>query len=70
MPQIFKALTSISAWVLFIGGCISILTTTINWIALGSFIGEPPLAAFMGWGLGAVDLALAAVVMKLRQMLE
>ena len=70
MPPIFKALASIAAWILFIGGCISILTTTINWIVLGGFIGEPPTAAFMGWGLGAVDLVLSAVVMRLRQKME
>ena len=70
MPSIFKALASIAAWVLFIGGCVSVLTTTANWVVLGSFIGEPPLGAFLGWGLRAVNLALAAVVMKLSHLME
>ena len=70
MPSIFKALTSITAWSLFILGWICILTTTINWAVIVGFIGEPPAAAFMGWGLGAAELVLSAVVMKLRQMLE
>ena len=70
MPQIFKALTSISAWALFIGGCISIVVTTVNWAVFGDIMAEPPMCAFMGWALGAVDLALSAVVMKLRHMME
>ena len=70
MPPIFKALATITAWILFIGGCISILVTTINWLVLVGFIGRPDISAFFGWGLGAAELILAVVVMKLRQMLE
>ncbi|MFC1928408.1 hypothetical protein ACFLXK_02235 [Chloroflexota bacterium] len=70
MPPIFKALATISAWILFIGGCISLLVTTINWAVNVGFIGQPPLAAFMGWGLSAAELVLSVCVMKLRKMLE
>ena len=70
MPPIFKALASITVWILFVGGCISELVTTINWLVLTGFIGAPPLAAFIGWGVGAGALTLAVVCMKLRQMLE
>ena len=69
MPPIFKALASITAWILFVGGCICILVTTINWLVITGFIGTPPLAAFLGWGIGAAELILAVCAMKLRQML-
>ena len=70
MPPIFKALASITAWILFIGGCISLVVTTINWAVHTGFIGSPTICAFMGWGLAAAELVLAVCVMKLRQMLE
>jgi len=70
MPPIFKALASITAWILFVAGCITVLITTINWAVLVGFIGEPGADAFMMWALGAAELVLAVVVMKLRQMLE
>ncbi|MFC2052120.1 hypothetical protein ACFLT4_05265 [Chloroflexota bacterium] len=70
MPPIFKALASITAWILFIGGCIALVVTTINWLVITGFIGTPPIAAFLGWGLAAAEFVLAVCVMKLRQMLE
>jgi len=70
MPPIFKALASITVWVLFIWGCVTVLTTTINWLVLVGFIGEPGLDAFIGWAVGTAQLVLAVVCMKLRQMLE
>jgi len=70
MPDIFKALTTVAAWILFVGGCISILVTTINWIVIVGFIGTPPIVAFLGWGLGAAELTLSAVVMILRKKME
>ncbi len=69
MP-IFKALASIAAWILFIGGCISILLTTITVTITMGLIGEPSITAYIGWGLGAADLTLATVIMRLRQKME
>jgi len=70
MPPIFKALASVSAWILFVCGCITGLMTTINWAVIIGFIGAPGLNVWMGWGLGAVQLVLAVVVMRLRQKME
>ncbi len=70
MPPIFKALATITVWVLFIGGLITLVITTINWAVIVGFIGKPPLAIFMGWGAGTAELILAVCAMKLRQMLE
>ena len=70
MPPIFKALASITVWVLFIWGCVTILSTTVGYY-VGIGIGNPPtVAIYMGWGLGTAQLILAVVAMKLRQMLE
>ena len=70
MPPVFKALASITIWILFISGCITLVVTTINWLVLVGFIGRPGVAAFGGWGLGTVQLLSSVVAAKLRHMLE
>ncbi len=66
MPSIFKALASITAWVLFIFGLLSLLG------GFGRIIGGSTelslMSAYFGFGVGS--LVLSVVVMKLRQMLE
>ena len=69
MPQIFKALASITVWVLFVWGCITILSATVGYYASIGW-GSPTMANFMSWGVGTAQLVLAVVCMKLRQMLE
>ena len=51
MSPIFKALTPIVVWILFICGCISYLTTTINWFVCTGLICRPDITALIGWGL-------------------
>ena len=72
MPPIFKALATITVWVLFILGCIMLLGTNIGSATAGALFGPkpPPIQLFLGNGAGTVSLALAVVCMKLRQMLE
>ncbi len=70
MPSIFKALASISAWVLFLWGVGTIASTTVAYyldIGIGN---QPTTAIFMGWGLGSVQFILAVCAMKLRHMME
>ena len=66
MPQIFKALATITAWVLFVFGFLALLG------GFGRIIGGSPdldlMHAYFGYGVGS--LFLSVVVMKLRQMLE
>jgi len=70
MPQIFKALASISAWVLFIFGWVDLLGSMWGYLSSGP-IGETPAQNFVGlWALSAACFILAVVAMKLRQMLE
>ena len=62
MPPVFKQLTSVIAWILFIVGCVGIL------------ISVPLPVLWNGdWrtmGVGVVSLFLAAVVIKIRHGLE
>ena len=66
MPPIFKALASITVWILFVFGSLSLLG------GFGRIIGGstelPLMSAYFGYGVGS--LVLSVVVMKLRQMLE
>ncbi len=73
MPGIFKALASITAWILFIGGLITLVSNLVMPALDGQLyvVGvTPPIQFFIGLGLATIQLALAVVVMKLRHMLE
>lgn len=63
MPPVFKALASITVWILFIVGCLVILTAL-----------PLPYLDFGGnWqrlAVGIASLVLAVVTMKLRKTLE
>ena len=66
MPPIFKALATITAWVLFIFGLLSLLG------GFGRiFAGSPQLGLVTAYfGFGVIGLFLSVVVMKIRKMLE
>ena len=72
MPPIFKALASITAWILWIAGLVCGFSTFIMGIITGTLYGGGPVpmsywagfAVALAYGVGAV------VVMKLRKMLE
>ena len=70
MPSIFKALASISAWTLFVFGCLSLLGGFGRIIGgvTGGVTELPLISAYFGFGVGS--LFLSVVVMKLRKMLE
>ena len=74
MPQIFKALSSIIAWVLFIVGWIGVLVAIVGVIGIVIDLLLIPnvgfsalMAVFAG---GVACFILSACAMKLRQMLE
>ncbi len=66
MPSVFKKLATITAWVLFIFGAVSLLG------GFGRIIGGAPeldvMTAYFGFGIGG--LFLSVVTMKLRQKME
>jgi hypothetical protein len=72
MPQIFKALATITVWVLWIAGLVCGFSGFIKGIILGDLYGSAPtpmsywagFAVALAYGLGAV------VVMRLRQKME
>ncbi len=70
MPNIFKALASISVWILFLLGCGYILTTFITWAAGGFGIQEDWLSLVAAEAIGITAIILSVVAMKLRKNLE
>ena len=66
MPSIFKALSSITVWVLFIFGSVSMLGGFYH-----IFLGNPTvdlITAYFGLGVGSLFLSVAS--MKLRHIME
>lgn len=70
MPPIFKALATITAWILFIGGCLGTVATVISWLTLIGFIAIPKTEILVAFLTVTTALVAAVVVMKLRKMLE
>lgn len=72
MPQIFKALASITAWGLFVLGWVQIVINLI----MGTITREYFTLKVPSWemglfaGLGIATLVLSVVVMRLRQKME
>ena len=72
MPQIFKALATITAWALFVLAWTTGLSTWISGIISGRLYGsEPPPMVMLGFFFLALAYAIGAVVvMRLRQKME
>ena len=74
MPQSFKALASITVWVLFVLGWVGVVAAIggIVGITTGLFSVPSCTLLMMGvaFGGGVVCFILSACAMKLRQMLE
>jgi hypothetical protein len=72
MPQIFKALATITAWALFILAWITGVSAFIMGIINGSLYGdeEPSMALPAFFAIALADAFLAVVVMRLRQKME
>ncbi len=72
MPNIFKALTTITAWILFIGGCLGLISRAIVWFTVTGFTGTGTDMAqlSMQFVFIAVWFVAAVLVMRLRQKME
>ncbi len=73
MPGVFKALASITAWILFIGGLITLVSVLLMTALSGQLYAvdsAPPMEFFVGLGIATFTSASAVVCMKLRHMLE
>ena len=69
MPNMFKALASISVWILFITGCGWLLSNFIMWATTG-FSTEEWQSSVAAEAIGITAIILSVVAMKLRKNLE
>jgi hypothetical protein len=65
MPPIFKALATITVWILFVSGCVATIAAPISRMFRGELFGS-----LVAWAIGVTCLILAVVAMKLRKSLE
>jgi len=69
MPNVFKSLTSISAWILFVAGCLTYIITLVTLFVGGVAAGEwMHTVAF--FSLATFSIIASVVAMKLRQTME
>lgn len=66
MPSIFKALATITVWILFVYGCVGVLFVCGG---IAHRVGGTPLI-IGAWVASILSLILAVVAMKLRQTLK
>ncbi len=69
MPPIFRALATITAWILFIGGCFSFVIATITWATKTDLL-EADTAITINFLVIVVWFVAGVVVMRLRQKME
>ena len=70
MPQIFKALASITAWILFVSGCLALISRAIVWLTVTGFTGTDTSQLGMDFFVVIALLVASVVVMILRQKME
>ena len=69
MPSTFKALATITAWMLFVLSCIGVVFAVIAWIDLPG-INEVNTAVTIDFLAAVATLVSGVVVMRLRKGLE
>ena len=72
MPQIFKALASISVWILWLSGLVMGFSVLVQGILLGHLYSTqvPPMSYFVGFAVALAYALVAAIIMKIRKDLE
>ncbi len=70
MTQIFKVLASIVAYLLFVGGCLGLISRIIVWLTVTGFTGTDTSQLTTDFLSIAVWLVASVVVMRLRQKME
>ncbi len=69
MP-IFKALASITAWILFVSGCLGVISRVIVWLGVTGFTGTDTEQLAMDFLVLTAMLVASVVVMVLRKKLD
>ena len=69
MPDIFKALASISVWILFVAGCANFIITLVT-LAIDGVSSEEweHTAAFLA--IATVSILFSVIAMKIRKKME
>ena len=70
MPRIFKPLASTVALLLFVGGCLGLISRIIVWLTVTGFTGTDTSQLTTDFLSIAVWLVASVVVMRLRQKME
>ncbi len=70
MPSIFKALASITAWILFVSGCLALISRAVVWLTDVGFTGSGTSQLAMDFFVVIALFVAAVVVMILRQKME
>ncbi len=70
MPSIFKALASITAWILFVSGCLALISRAVVWLTVIGFTGPDTSQLAMDFFVVIALFVASVVVMILRQKME
>ncbi len=66
----FKSLASIVAWLLFVVGCLGLISRVIVWLTVTGFAGTDTSQLTTDFVAIAAILVASVVVMRLRQKME
>ena len=66
MPNVFKSLATISAWILFVAGCLTYIITLVTFLA-GGVHTEEWMHTVAFFTFATISIIAAVVAMKLRQ---
>ncbi len=70
MPQIFKPLASITAWILFVSGYIALISRAVVWLVVIGFTGTDTSQLAIDFFVIIALFLASVVVMILRQKME
>ncbi len=70
MPQIFKALASITVWILFVSGCLALISRAVVWLTVIGFVGTDTSQLAVDFFVIIALFVASVVVMRLRQKME
>lgn len=70
MPKFLKALTTITAWILFINGCIMLLAVYTIEVYFTRVLQSWPMEDIIGVGVAILSFIGAVIAMKARYKME
>ena len=70
MPKFLKALTTITAWILFVNGCVMLLAVYVMEVYFQRILQLWPMEDVIGIGVAVVSLIGGVFAMKARSKME